>query len=366
MRKFLLAVMALCSITSFAQYEGNKFFDNWSIGTGGGISTNLHDWDVPTGGIWDVSLYKGVNPVLSIGAEAELGFNNNANWNVYQSQTGVDNASGVLMAKVNLMNLFSGYQGKPRVFEISPKVGAGYMRYFWGNTTDHGNGRYLENERVNRNAAITKFGIDFDFNLGKESAWTLSLKPAVVLDVTHGAMTDGYYMWGCDRVIYDDLHMPTNQGCPKYSHAATARLTAGVTYHFKSSNGKHHFTPVKPEVITKTVEKIVEKKVPVEKIVETTKIVEKPIQSTYVVMFPFNSAELDQMAKQTLDKINGNACIKAYASPEGNFNYNKTLSQKRANAVMNYLKKRGVNVIEAIGAGASSKSSNRIAIITVR
>lgn len=349
MRKFILAVMALCSTVSFAQYEGTKFFDNWSIGTGGGVSTNLHDWDVPTGGIWDVSLYKGINPVLSIGAEAELGFNNNANWNVKKSETAVDNASGVLMAKVNLMNLFGGYNGKPRVFEISPKVGAGYMRYFWGDN-------FREDERVNRNAAVTKFGIDFDFNLGKERAWTIGVKPAVVLDVTHGVLTNGYGMWGCDNSSH----------CPKYSHAATARLTAGITYHFKSSNGKHHFTPIKPEIVTKTVEKIVEKKVPVEKIVETTKVVEKPIQSTYVVTFPFNSAELDQMAKQTLDKINGNVCIKAYASPEGNFNYNKTLSQKRANAVMNYLKKKGVNVIEAIGAGASSKSSNRIAIITVR
>jgi len=87
---------------------------------------------------------------------------------------------------------------------------------------------------------------------------------------------------------------------------------------------------------------------------------------TYV-FFAFNSAELDSRAKEQLDKLgqNGVYVIDAYASSEGNTEYNKVLSQRRADAVKKYLEGRGCKVDTATGHGVVfGPTTGRIAIIT--
>ena len=81
-------------------------------------------------------------------------------------------------------------------------------------------------------------------------------------------------------------------------------------------------------------------------------------------MFEKNSAKLEEPAKSDLDKVSGTVKVVAYASPEGSDDYNKELSQRRANAVADYLRAKGVTVIEAYGAGVNGNTSNRIAIVT--
>ena len=167
----VIAIFAMATSAS-AQYNvsGHRFFDNWSIGVDGGVTTNLRDFDTPNGGVAAIQLTKGITPVLSVQAEVQAGFNNWSNWNVNHSDCTVDNVTAALMAKVNLMNWFCGYKGAPRVFEISPKIGGGYMHYFYPEDTRWNSKNY-------RNAAVGKAGIDFDFNLGEKKAWTLSVKP---------------------------------------------------------------------------------------------------------------------------------------------------------------------------------------------
>ena len=166
------------------------------------------------------------------------------------------------------------------------------------------------------------------------------------------------YFFGC---VYPER-------CTAYGHNVIGQITAGVTYHFKTSNGTHHFAAVKPQVVTETVEKVVEK--PVEKIVE--KVVEKKVAATgnniYVVEFEQNKANLSNTAKATLDQIaNGSTVIiDAYASPEGAKSYNQKLSQKRADAVKGYLENKGVKVADAKAHGAESKSSQRIVYVRIK
>lgn len=90
------------------------------------------------------------------------------------------------------------------------------------------------------------------------------------------------------------------------------------------------------------------------------------VQNTYVVTFPVNSAEISNTAELDGIKQGSNVEIVAYASPEGKSKANQRLSQKRAEAVANYLKSKGVNVTGIVAKGADSSHSNRIAIVTVK
>ena len=107
--------------------------------------------------------------------------------------------------------------------------------------------------------------------------------------------------------------------------------------------------------------------------VEVVKYVDRVVNNNNItvvkgdtyVLFAWNSAELDATAKTTLDKVSGTVTVVAYASPEGTESYNKELSQRRANAVADYLRAKGVTVTEAYGAGVNGNTSNRVAIVTV-
>ena len=353
---FLMAAMFSMAFSANAQYnvEGHKFFDNWSIGVEGGVTTNLHDWNTPNGAIFGINLTKAVTPVVSFELGVTAGVNNNYNWLRLKSPNVIDNLNAIVSTKLNLMNWFCGYKGTPRFFEIQARGGFGYQRWFFPSKWID----YANNNDLSR--PVAKFGFDFDFNLGEAKAWTISLRPAVVMNLTNDFKSQfpGYFV-GC---VYPDQ-------CTAYGHNVIGQVTAGVTYHFKTSNGTHHFAAVKPQIVTETVEKIVEK--PVEKIVE--KVVEKPAtgavgNNIYIVEFEQNKANLNNTAKATLDQIPNSSTVilDAYASPEGAKSYNQKLSQKRADAVKGYLENKGVKVADAKAHGAESKSSQRIVYVRIK
>ena len=351
----LMAAMFSMAFSANAQYnvEGHKFFDNWSIGVEGGVTTNLHDWNTPNGAVFGINLTKAVTPVVSFEIGVGAGVNNNYNWLRLKSPNVIDNLNAILSTKLNLMNWFGGYKGTPRFFEIQARAGFGYQRWFFPSEWIGG----INNNDLSR--PVAKFGFDFDFNLGEAKAWTISLRPAVVMNLTNDfySARPGYF-FGC---VYPER-------CTAYGHNVIGQITAGVTYHFKTSNGTHHFAAVKPQVVTETVEKVVEK--PVEKIVE--KVVEKQVAATgnniYVVEFEQNKSNLSNTAKATLDQIPGNATVilDAYASPEGAKAYNQKLSQKRADSVKGYLENKGVKVADAKAHGAESKSSQRVVYVRIK
>lgn len=66
--------------------------------------------------------------------------------------------------------------------------------------------------------------MNFNFNLGESKAWTLGIKPAIVYDM---------------QGTYPETKSRFN------ANNAGFELTAGLTYHFKTSNGTHHFAKVR-------------------------------------------------------------------------------------------------------------------------
>lgn len=332
----------LCFVTMFASAQNTvqsaRFTDNWAVAVQGGVQTNLHDWNAPQGAVTSVELVKTITPVFGLGFESQVGWNNLANWNhPYQTHVhngnAVDAVSAAVNGRVNLMNWWGGYTGKPRVFETTAIASVGYGHAFfnsaYGSDTNH---------------FLTKAGVECAFNLGKSKAWSINVTPAVVWNATIGRLDCRY---------------------------AVGQLTAGVKYNFMTSNGRHHITkhvcPVPDPVIKETI-----KEVPIEKIKEIP--IPKPtpsyVNSTYIVTFAKNSYDLSPEAVATLTRIANlqdvTVSIEAFASPEGRDEYNWTLSERRAEAVADFFHDREVTVESATGKGSTGDTSNRIAIITLK
>ena len=368
MKKITLMLVAMfgMAMTASAQYTGHKFFDNWSIGVEGGTSTNLHDWNTPTGGVAGINLTKGITPVLSLEFQLQAGFNDdeNWNWNGGNSQNIVDNFTVMGNTKVNLMNLFGGYKGSPRFFEIQGRGGFGYTRFLFPSNGNDG-GTKSGNDK---NRCVFKLGLDFDFNLGQQKAWTISLRPAVIVKTWRD--NDPAYI-GSDQ--FDGKHTAftiCDHNNDSFLDNGVAQITAAVTYHFKTSNGTHHFAEVKPTEVTKVVEKIVEKPVDkvVEKVVEKVVANSKGIDGTITIEFAQNKATLSNTAKAKLNAIEKGTVVAldGYASPEGAKSYNQKLSQRRCDAVKAYLEDRGVKVAGVTAHGAAGAESQRVVYVSVK
>ena len=160
----LFAAMAV-SVNAQKAYEGTAFFDNWYIGlNGGGVTPLSHSafWKNMRGAV-GLELGKQVTPVFG------LSFQGLSAVNTSYSRTAFDALTLTANGKINLNNLFGGYLGKPRLFEVEAVSGFG-----WGH--DFMNSGYGKDDSY----LTTRFGASLNFNLGAEKAWSVNIKPAVV------------------------------------------------------------------------------------------------------------------------------------------------------------------------------------------
>ena len=321
MKKFIFMMfMAFTAIVANAQtaVQTSKVFDNVYVGAGAGLSAPL--------------TLNGVTP-LNTTVTLRVGKQFTPVWGaeVRGTYVGVNGTT-------NLSNLIWGYKGSPRFIEVSTVLGSGWIHNYAPNNSD-----------AHTNGLGVNTGVEVAFNLGKTKAHTVTVRPAVLWDVTS---PDNEFALSFDK-NYAQLY-----------------LGVGYIYHFKTSNGTHHFkvydvgalndeiNSLRAELAKKPTEVVVEK------VLEKKNVV--TVNSEYVVFFAKNSNELTADAKATLDNVEGTVKVSAYASPEGTDEYNKALSQRRADVVAEYLRNRGVTVTEANGYGVNGKTSNRVAIVNVQ
>ena len=410
MRKLftLIAASAMVLGANAQGYEGNKFFDNWSFGVEGGVTTAttaLHQvegshkaWKQGAffGGMRAIAgaeLTKQIVPAFGIAVQDHAAFN----WT--DSKTVVDYNDLVVLGKLNFMNFFGGYTGTPRTFELEGVLGGGWRYYF------NKNANYINNSTVNkfvkvdgtgRNDFIAKAGLNLLFNLGESKAWTIAVKPAIV--------------WDLDNFSYRGDK--TDNGARFNLHHSNIELMAGVTYHFKSSNGAHHFTVVTPrdqaeidglnarinDLRGQLADKdsqldaanrqiadlqnqlndcrnqkpIVKEKTVVEE--RTKRLMESAVtfRQGKTVIDPSQMPNVERVATYLKNHPAATATIKGYASPEGSVELNMRIAETRANAVKTMLvnkyriaAKRLTAEGQGIGDMFSEPDWNRVAISTI-
>ncbi len=376
MKKFIIvSAFALGAFTANAQtgetaLQGTKFGDNWSIGINAGAVTPLtHS-----------SFFKDARPAFGFGITKQLtpvfglGIQGMGYVNTTQSKTAFDASDVSLLGKVNLMNLFGGYQGSPRLFEIEALAGMGWLHYYMNGPGD-------------QNSWSTRFGMNLNFNLGETKAWTLGVRPAIVYDM------EGDFNTAKSRFNVNN---------------AAFELTAGITYHFMTSNGTHHFTNVKPydpveianlnsavndlrsqvnnkdnqlinanqqvNALQSELNECRNKVVPVETVVKTSRIPESIItfRQGKSVVDASQLPNVERVASYMNKHVNTTVVIKGYASPEGNLAFNEKLAKARAEAIKTILvKKYKIDAarITAEGQGIGDMFSepdwNRVSICTI-
>ena len=313
--------------------EGTKLTDNWSVGVNaGGVTPLTHS-----------AFFKGMRPTFGVGVSKQLtpifglGFQGMGYINTTSSKTAFDASDVSVLGKVNLMNLFAGYTGTPRIFEVEAVAGAGWLHYYMDGPGDV-------------NSWSSRFGMNFNFNLGEAKAWTIGVKPALVYD----------------------MQGDHNRSRFNVNNAAF-ELTAGVAYHFGGSNGSHHFTlaklydPVeisdlnnsinnlrsqvnekngqinvdaqKISALQQEVNNLQNRVIPVETVVETSRIPES------IITFKQGRSTVDASQLPNVERVasymkkyaNTTVVIKGYASPEGSAEVNARIAKARAEAVKTIL-----------------------------
>lgn len=367
----LVLCMAVIAANAQKAVEGNKFTDNWSVGFNAGGTTPLtHSaFFKNMRAVLGVGLDKQVTPVLGLGFEAMTSINTTP------SRTAFDNTNLSVLGTLNLSNLFGGYAGAPRLFEVETVAGIGWLHYAVNGESD-------------LNSMSSKLGLNFNFNLGEEKAWTLAFKPALVYDMSAD---------GTDNVCFN-------------ANRAAWEFTAGLKYHFSCSNGKHYFTIVKPynqseidalndqinnmrreaDDNAAALKNANQKAADLEKalndcknqapkvITETVTNNKKTLES--VVTFRQCGTSVESSQTPNVERIatylknhkNATVSIKGYASPEGNADVNARIAKQRAESVKNMLINRykiAANRITAEGQGVGNMFEepdwNRVSICTI-
>lgn len=356
---FIIAFVMMITLANAQTVEHSRLFENTYVTlTGGGITTT-HTGGQPF--FWDGAgnIVKGVRPIAGIEFGKYItpvtGFSIEglAMFNTTGSNTWVDQHNIVGNLKLNLSNWFGGYKGEPRLFEVVFVPGLG-----WGH--DYGD---VYNDR---NYLTYNAGIEFNFNLGKEKAWQINLKPVV--------------MWN----NYNNALMPT------VNHMQ-GRVQFGVTYKFGSKRKNSHNFVLCPYSVTADDYNALQSRVTelesrepevrevVKEVVKTdTLYVEKtPVYKfSTIITFPIGSSELSKTEAAKLgvfarvledsEKVN---VVGSADTATGSQSRNETLATLRAETIKNALVELGISedritVSTALDTN-DEPSASRAAVLTV-
>ena len=390
MKKVLMMfAAALLTATASAQntaVTANKFSDNWYLGINGGItSTSTYSGDnamkfkglAPNFGI---RLGKNLTTVFGLALEGNAYFKANEK-STLNSKTFINATTVNLLGTFNLSNLFGGYQGEPRTFELIALGGFG-----WG----HQFGVPAKVNTIN-----SKLALDFAFNLGESKAWQIYVEPAIVYGLE--GYVNGQSVSNGMKFNFDNAMLQAN---------------LGLVYKFGNSNGTHNYAieplrnineinmlnakinelradnEAKDGKLNENLRTIAELQALIDDLkAKLTECENRPTTSTVVVkknlLQPIvifgqgkstidaaQYASVEMVAKYMRNHPNAKLLIKGYASPEGDPERNMALSLARADAVRTALINRykiAASRITTEGMGATSELSeendfNRVAM----
>lgn len=332
MRKLSLAIiMAAFAVSASAQEKittGYGPSENWYGGVlVGGTYTPYFEAQRPVIGL---ELGKQISPIVGVSLQGITGINSTISHNAF------DEFALTLNGKFNLMNLFAGYKGSPRVFEIEGIVGFGWLHEF-----------FPQSMMDDNNMLTARFGGSLNFNVGKEKQWTISLRPA------YAPRYDG-------------------QEFKQVRVEGRFEMMAGLTYHFKGKSGNRHFGVMEAydqayvDRLNEDINDMRKKADAAEAengelqkknddlntalrdcMEENKKANDKAfdVMMEPVVSFRQSRDVIDRNQLSNIENIANymkanpdvKLDIKGYASPEGNADFNQKLSERRANAVKDML-----------------------------
>lgn len=376
----MLAAVATVALTGVANAENRELApvapgDNWSVTVKGGVATPLNrmqgSFKDNLRGVAGIEVRKQIAPAFGLGVEGDFGFNTST-WNHQPSMHNIlDDMYVGGFGAVNLNNLFAGYAGQPRVFEVEVVAGAGWIHGF-----------VPKSQGYDYDDVGVKTGLNLNFNLGESKAWTISVKPSV--------------LWDASQKKFKAFSRRT----------ATLGLQAGVTYHFGCENGTHSFAFAEPcdfseynDQINALRAMVVAQDAGIADLttanaalkaqldecmnrpatVVTNTIVEtnNNLQSIRYVFFKIGSSKITADQQPNLEMIanymkknpESTVVIKGYASKDGNLSFNERLAASRAESVkFTLVSKYGIKAdrIKAEGQGIGEmfkeESWNRVAI----
>ncbi len=382
MKKFFL-VMAAAMLTASASAQkttitSNKASDNWYLGINAGVDTYLKEKlgsdgffksIAPTVG---VRVGKNLTTVFGLALEGDVVFKSNNKW-YPGSKTFIEGLSLDLMGTFNMSNLFAGYKGEPRPFEVIALYGFGWEHDF--------------NHLPKSNAINSRVAVDFAFNLGADKAWQLYIEPSLTYNLHN-------WLGGVD--VSNEFQYDARN--------AYFGLKAGVNYKFGNSNGSHNFKieelrdqaeidglnakinelradnnakdgqlSAKDQQIADLKAKLAECEARPVQVVEKKEEFLQPhviFRQGKSVIDAAQYASIEMVAKYMKNHKDAKVKVLGYASPEGNAELNQKLSEKRAEVVKNALIKKykiAADRITCEGLGATDKLSsendfNRVAM----
>ncbi|MBR4047737.1 MAG: OmpA family protein [Bacteroides sp.] len=368
-KTILLSAFVLGALSLQAQnaLQGTKLCDNWSIGliTGSTAKITHSNFTKSMRPGMGLEINKQLTPIFGIGIQG-LSYVNTTN-----SKTAIDATDVSMLGRINLMNLFAGYEGMPRYFEIETQMGLGWLHYFQAGAGDS-------------NSLSGRMGLNLNLNLGESKAWTISMRPGIVYDL---------------QADYPKSKLNFNLNNARFEWMTS------IIYHFGNSNGEHYMTlvpvcdPLEMAAINDEVnalratllERDAELVAATEEIANLqnamntpNEVVEIDVNETctpvYTIGFRQGKAIIDMTQEANIEmaanflKENNNVIvsIKGYASPEGNAEFNQELSTRRANAVKEILvsqygidASRIITQGEGVGNIFSEPAWNRISILTI-
>ena len=327
MRKFifmLVATLMLAIGTVNAQEQSNyagssKFTDNVSVTLQGGVLTTFNDFYTGHTAMAPIAVLgvdKYINPWFGVGVEGRTLIGTGRG--MYNAHTTFDavNVSGY--TKFNILNMFN-YNGERKFFEPVVYTGLG-----WGHQTCSEDGL--------RNYMTYRAGAEFNFNLGKEKAWAIVVNPSVVWgDINNGKLI---------------------------KQNGNFEVTAGVVYHFKTSNGKHSIAKAKlydyeeVKLLNNRINSLVlENKALKNKLtakpkeVYSEKTIVNNVDNSYTILFEQGKSTVRDITPivNALKQNNKNITIIGNISPEGSERVNKALALARAKSVRKALIKAGIS-----------------------